>query len=57
MENKSYVNPYEDVHRKARAVNDHARKIREEETETRERNTQRAIAAAAAAEDAGKKTR
>ena len=53
MENQKYVNPFEEVYKKARAAKDRARKVKEEDTVLRERNTQQAIAAA----DAEKKTK
>jgi hypothetical protein len=52
MEDKPYVNPFEDVHRKAQASHDHARKVREEDMVVRERNARRE----ATAEDDTKKT-
>ncbi len=52
MENTKHVNPFEDVHKKAQAAKDRARKVREEDTELRDRNEQRK----AAAEDAKDKT-
>jgi RNA polymerase-interacting CarD/CdnL/TRCF family regulator len=37
VENKGYVNPFEDVHKKARALKDLARETRKKEEELRER--------------------
>ena len=53
MEDTTHVNPFEDVHKKAQAAKDRARKVREKDTELRERNEHRK----AAAEDAKNKTR
>ena len=52
MENTKHVNPFEEVHKKAQAAKDRARKVREEDTELRERNEQ----SKAASEDAKDKT-
>ena len=53
MENTTHVNTFEDVHKKAQAAKDRARKVREKDTELRERNERRE----AAAEEAKNKTR
>ena len=44
MENMKHINPFEDVHKKAQAAKDRARKVREEDTELRERNEHRKAA-------------
>ena len=43
MENKGYVNPFEDVHKKARALKDLARETREKEEELREKRALRDV--------------
>jgi len=53
VENNQYVNPFEDVYKKVQALKDRSRKIREKDTELRERNKQQV---AAASEDTEKKT-
>ena len=45
METKQYVNPFEEVHQKVQAYKDRARKIREGDTELRERNTRQTATA------------
>ena len=37
MENKEYVNPFEDVHKKAKALKDRARETSKKDAELRER--------------------
>ncbi|MFZ0704560.1 MAG: hypothetical protein WAM71_03070 [Candidatus Korobacteraceae bacterium] len=41
MTDKPYVNPFEDVHKKALAARDHTRKIREKEAEVRAKREER----------------
>jgi hypothetical protein len=45
MADKPYVNPFEDVHKKALAVRDRTRKIREEEAGARAKAEERERAA------------
>jgi|SRR5208282_6910238 len=40
MASKKYVNPFQDVHEKAQAAIDHARRVREEEAERRKKNAE-----------------
>lgn len=45
MDNKPYVNPFENVHKKVQALKDQARKVKEHDAEMRERNQQEAASA------------